>query len=135
MFKTDRERQNDSFIKNIITQKDWDADRKKKITELKEQYKSVLEDYNTVSNIKQYNELKLGGYIRYIDRNDNIKWGGILVKKLPTVDGLDYMLLLNSSMDSFKVCFQKNIIFYKIHCTIADKTRKLFISYLDKYSE
>ena len=35
--------------------------------------------------------MDLGGYIRYVDSNNEIKWGGILLKKIKT-NNIDYMI-------------------------------------------
>ena len=78
------------------------------------------------------NSLKKGGYIRYINLNEELKWGGILLKKYK-FDDINMMLLCNSNSKNFSISFEKNYIFYKKHTTQADKTRKLFLSYLDKY--
>ena len=46
---------------------------------------------------------------------------------------MNMMLLCNSSSKTFSISFDKNTIFYKKHTTQSDKTRKLFLSYLEKY--
>ena len=48
---------------------------------------------------------------------------------------MDLMVLCNSGCNRFVVSFQKNYIFYKNHQTASDKTRKLFMSALDKYTD
>jgi len=75
--------------------------------------------------------MDLGGYIRYVDSDNEIKWGGILLKKIKK-NNIDYMIIANSQMKCITVSFYRNTIFYKKHITASDKNRKLFISYLDK---
>ena len=71
---------------------------------------------------------------RYFNFNDELKWGGILAKKYNFND-INMMCLLNSFYKKNTISFEKNYVFYKKHTTQADKTRKLFLSYLDKYKE
>jgi len=127
---TDRETQINNILNNFKSQKEWELEKMKHIDNMQKKYKEYLEDYNLVQNKEEYDMCKLGGYIRYIDNNDIMKWGGILIKKIQLHD-IDYMVVLNSQKQSCKVSFNKNIIFYKKHMTANDKTRKLFISYLD----
>jgi hypothetical protein len=130
----DREKDIDNILKSIKTQKQWDNEKKEYSDLLYEKYKEHLEDYIVVKNKKEYNMLKLGGYIRYINNMDEFKWGGILLKKIK-INDIDYMILGNSNMDRYKISYHMNTIFYKKHMTASDKTRKLFISYMDKYEE
>ena len=92
------------------------------------------EDYTFVKNEEEYNNIKKGGYIRYFNLNDEIRWGGILLKKYK-YEEMNMMILGNSSFKRLIECFDKNTVFNKKHTTQADKTRKLFLSYLDKYDE
>ena len=131
MTHIDRKTQIKDFLKTIKTQKEWNTDKKIYVENMIKRYETELEDYMYVGNVNEYDNIKLGGYIRYIDMDDNIHWGGILLKKIKTND-IDYMILCNSSMYRFKIAFYRNTIFYKKHTTSSDKTRKLFISYLDK---
>lgn len=129
-----REKEIALFLDNIKTQEDWETDKQKYIDNITLQYSNYLEDYKIVKDKNEYNMLKLGGYIRYIDSMDKLKWGGILIKKIKTND-IDYMILGNTNMKRITVSFYRNTIYYKMHATASDKTKKLFISYLDKYNE
>ena len=133
-FKSDREKKIDNFLKQFDTQKEWEEKMNNKIKKFYKNYKEELEDYIFIKNKKEYNKLKLGGYIRYINFNDELRWGGILLKK-NKYDDMDIMVISNSNSNIFQVSFDKNYIFYKEHTTQADKTRKLFLSYLDKYDD
>ena len=86
-----REKEIASFLDNIKTQEDWETDKQKYIDNITLQYSNYLEDYKIVKDKNEYNMLKLGGYIRYIDSMDKLKWGGILIKKIKTND-IDYMI-------------------------------------------
>ena len=131
MILSDREKQINNLLKEIQTQEEWEDERDIRIENLIKANKKNLEDYNLIKELEDYNNIKLGGYVRYIDNDDNIKWGGILLKKYKN-NNMDYMIIANSNRKILTVSFHKNIIFYKTHTTSSDKTRKLFISYLDK---
>ena len=86
---------------------------------------------------RQYNieidyQLKIGGYIRYINLNNKLKWGGILLKVFKQEDR-NLMVIGNSSFKRLIVSFDKNYVFYKSHKTASDINRKVFISFLEKY--
>lgn len=132
--KSKREKQLDLFLTQIETQKEYEDNINKKIEKLKIKYKNELEDYDYISNLKSYEKIKKGGYIRYFNLNEELKWGGILIKKVKD-NNMDLMVLCNSGCNRFVVSFQKNYIFYKPHQTASDKTRKLFLSALDKYTD
>ena len=134
MNQSKREKEIELFLDKIKTQKEWEKDKKIYIEEVTSLYSKYLEDYNIIKDINDYNMIKLGGYIRYVDSMKILKWGGILIKKIK-VNDIDYMILGNTNMDRIKVSLYKNTVFYKNHATASDKTKKLFISYLDKYNE
>jgi hypothetical protein len=133
MEKSDREKQIDLFLSQLESQEEYNIKRKNIIKQLINQYQNELEDYYFIDTINDYNNMDNGGYVRYFNLNKELKWGGILIKKIKQND-MDMMILSNSNCDRFAVSFRKNYIFYKNHTTQADKTRKLFLSYLDKYN-
>ena len=133
-YKTKRERQIEKFLSQLETQEEWEQKMNKKIGKLYKKYPNELEDYIYIKDEEKYNNIRTGGYVRYFNLNDELRWGGILLKKYKHED-MNMMVLCNSSFKRFLVCFDKNIVFYKNHTTQADKTRKLFLSYLDKYEE
>ena len=106
---------------------------KKKEEKWRSKYTEELKEYifiPTQDDLKKY--VKKGGYIRYVNLKGELKWGGILLKKYK-FNNINMMHICNSSSKTFNVSFEKNYIFYKKHTTQADKTRKLFLSYLDKF--
>lgn len=131
---SDREKNIENFLNQIETQEEYEYKIKKKVEKFYKDYPNELDDYKYISNIKEYNKIKKGGYIRYFNLNDELKFGGILIKKIKQKD-IDLMVLCNTTKDRFVVSFNKNYIFYKEHQTSADKTRKLFISALEKYTD
>mgnify|MGYP006078337213 CR=1 FL=1 len=130
--KSKRELQIDTFIDNIETQTDYEKNNELIITKYYKKFNKELEDYKYIKNIDDFILLKEGGYIRYINLNDDLKWGGILLKKYKFND-MNMMVLSNSYCKNFTISFNKNVVFYKKHITQSDKTKKLFLSYLDKY--
>lgn len=129
---TDRIDNINKFIDNIITQNEWKKNKINEFTILKEKYKTELDKYSIIEK-KDINKLKIGGYVRYINLNNELKWGGILIKKIK--ENNFNFLILKTNINIIKICFEKNIIFYQNHRTSADKMREIFISYLDKYNE
>ena len=67
--------------------------------------------------IKNTNELKIGHRIRYVDYNDKLRWGGLLIK-----------IIENKLVIANNVDFERNYIFMKKPVTKNDKMRKLFLS-------
>ena len=132
--KSDREKNIDDFLNKHCSYEKWQNERNEKIKNFYKNYKKELEDYIFIDNIKSYNKIKPGGYIRYFNLNDELRWGGILIKKTIQND-IELMILSNSTSDRTIVSFQKNYIFYKKHTTNNDKVRKLFLSALEKYTE
>jgi len=132
--KSNREKQIDDFLKQLETQDEYESQLKKQIELFYKEYSEELEDYQYIKSINEFNNIKKGGYVRYFNLNNEIKWGGILIKKIKNND-MDLMVLCNSNCNRFIVSFQKNHIFYKKHQTSADKTRKIFLSALDKYTD
>ena len=130
--KTERELENINFIKQLGNQKEWEYHLNKKINKLIKKYSSELEDYVFIKDLNSYKNVKLGGYVRYFNLDNKFRWGGILIKKYKSND-LNLMILKNSNNKTNIISFEKNFIFYKTHTTLADKNKKIFLSYLDKY--
>jgi hypothetical protein len=128
--KSDREKKLDIFLSQIKSQKEWLKEINVKIIKWVEKYKKELDDYEFVYNLDELYQKKIGGYIRYFNLNDELKWGGILLKIFKDNDR-NLMVLGNSDFKRFVVSFEKNYIFYKKHKTSSDNLRKIFISFLE----
>lgn len=128
---TQREKNINNIIDSIKTQKQWEDEKQNYIDKMYKLYSKELEEYNFISNDTEYNNMELGGYIRYISGDDILKWGGILLKKYKKYN-FNYMILANSNMQRINVSYNHNTCFYKKHKTAADNRRQLFMSYLDK---
>jgi hypothetical protein len=109
----------DSVIK--INQNDY-------IDYLKDKFDIELEEYFFI-NDKNINEMKTGGYIRCVNMNEDIKWGGILVnikneKKITKMK----LVLKNCTNNYWNIKFNNFYVFYKKNVSKYDKFRDLFIS-------
>jgi len=131
MNKSLREKKIELFLNQLESQEEYENKNNIKINNLYKKYSEELEDYTYIKTIEEYKNIKVGGYIRYFNLDENLKWGGIFLKKYK-YKNFNMMYLCNSSSKSFNISFEKNIIFYKNHTTQSDKTRKLFLSYLNK---
>jgi glutaredoxin-related protein len=76
--------------------------------------------------------VKKGGYIKYVNLNNILKSGGILIN----VDQLenDTILTVKYGQNNFlKISFNKNHIYYKNHTTSSDKLKALFMDMVNKF--
>jgi hypothetical protein len=123
---TDRIKDINKFIDDIMTQDEYEYNYNKRLDDLIVKYSSQLEKYNYIIK-DEINSLIIGGYIKYIDINNNLHWGGVLAK----IDS-NYIYLKKDN-EYIKINKFKNIIFYRSHRTTNDKYRELFVTGLDKY--
>jgi hypothetical protein len=123
---TDRIKYINQFIDNIISQEEWDNECNKRINFLINKYSSQLEKFNYIIK-DEIDNLKPGGYVKFIDIKDDLNWAGALYKM---DDNNIYTIKENQII---KINKFKNIIFYKNHITPEDKRRDIFITSLDKY--
>jgi hypothetical protein len=126
---TDREKNTNKFIDSLFSQENWEYNKNMHIDKMINKYNKELDKYLFIESYEELEKCKLGGYIRFIDFNDNLKWGGIYIKHYK-INNFNYMVLSNSNKKTINVCFEKNHIFYKKHTTSSDKMREIFISYL-----
>lgn len=132
--KNDREKKLDMFMRTFKSQAKWENELTNNIIKWRKKYKKELEDYMFIKTIEDFNKLNKGGYIRYINLNDELRWGGFYVKSnIDKKTGSTNIVLGNSDYKMYNISFESNYIFYKKHTTPSDKTRKLFISMLEKY--
>ena len=127
----------DMLVENFFPQKEHDEILNKKIEKFYANYSKELEKYYHVKTKEELYNLKLAGYIRYFDRDDNLKYGGILIKIFESeTDNIEkkrtLLLLQNSDGNKWTISWENNIIFYKQQTKKGDNLRNLFISLLDK---
>ena len=130
----------DSIIESIKPKEDYKKDLEDKIEKFKLKYSKELEDYDFISSKDELFNLKSAGYVRYVDLNGKIKYGGILIKVFNSESDIEYnkrilILLQNSSGKKWTISWEKNYIFYKKQTKKGDNLRNLFISLLDKKIE
>ena len=100
---------------------------------IRNKFKDELEDYAFVKDVETLYQLKIGGYIRYINLNNKLKWGGILIKVYPDKKrDRNLMVLLSQNDKRFVVSFEKNYIFIKIiQLTLIKLENYLFHSWIN----
>ncbi len=123
---TDRIKDINKFIDSIISQEEWDNNNNERIDFLINKYMNQLNKYNYMID-EEIDSMAIGGYIKYINLNDELIWAGALYK----MD--DYFIYTIKDNNIIKINKKKNLIFYKKHITSEDKTREIFVSSLDKY--
>ena len=127
----------DNLVESFFPQKDYENKIKEKVEEYHTKYKKELENYKYISSKEELNQLKLAGYIRYFDKNDNLKFGGILIKVFENeTDDIHkkrtLILLQNTEGNKWTISWENNMIFYKPQTKKGDNLRNLFISLLDE---
>ena len=101
----------------------------KRIEKFEQKYSEELNEYIYIDYSDLLSKVKIGGYIRYVNFNNELRWGGILLE-IKDIDTRDAKLMLkNTTNNIWMIKFSKNYVFYKKHTTYNDKLRELFISY------
>ena len=89
----------------------------------KEPYKSELSDYKLV-NMTNFNNIKKGSNIKYINLNEELKNAGTYVKSVYNGSWRKSYILIMSGIP-WKLKYQTNWIFYKENITLRDVLIKL----------
>lgn len=126
----------DLFISSIKSEEDYKKELLEKEIELKNKFKEELNDYKLVTNLEDLYNLKSAGYIRYVNYNDELKFGGILLKVFKSEEKDDFkkknlLLIQNSNNNKWVISWEKNYIFYKNQTKKGDNLRSLFVSILE----
>ena len=121
------------IIQDIISQNYNEEKIEKKlqrtIEDFEIKYEEELSEYIHIDYNDLLSKVQIGGYIRYINLDGELRWGGILIK-IEDIESRDTkLLLMNTSRKFWEIKFSKNYVFYKKHTTYNDKLRELFISY------
>ena len=103
------------------------------IQEIRNIYDKELSNYEFIEDIEYFiSNCKNGGYIRYVDMNNKLKWGGILLKikedNKKNIKNNIILVLKNKNNKIYEINWRTNYIFYKKHKTSNDNLRDLFIS-------
>jgi hypothetical protein len=94
---------------------------------LLDKYEIELKDYKYISP-DNVNEIKLGGYIRCVDLEENLKWGGTVIK-LVNIDNLSKfkIKLMNCKKDTWSIKYSKFYVFFKNTVSYRDNFKNIFI--------
>lgn len=115
---------NNTFVDANIKNKDTSD----YINYLKSKFEIELNEYKYI-NADNIEDLKEGGYIRYITMNEELKWGGVLVKKKsPKKISRLKLVLKNTNNNYWNIKFKNFYIFYRKNVSKYDKFKELFIS-------
>ena len=100
------------------------------IKSLKLKFKE-LDGYEYVT-IKDLSKIKLGGYIRCVNMNEELKWGGILIKinNLNNKENLEFVLK-NTNNNIWTISYYNYYIFYKKQVTRNDVLKKLLLNKIE----
>ena len=99
------------------------------IEKFEQKYPEELSEYIHIDYHDLLSQVEIGGYIRYINLNGELRWGGVLIR-IDDIETRDAkLLLMNTSRKFWQIKFSKNYVFYRKHTTYNDKLRELFISY------
>jgi hypothetical protein len=121
----------ENFVNQTKSQEKWQSELNKKIYKWKSEYEKELEDYIFIeSEVDLKSTAKKGGYIRYFNANDELRYGGFLVNIFEDNE-ITKITLMNTMGKRWVVSWTRNYIFYKKHTTANDKLRKIFISLLE----
>lgn len=131
--KNDRINDINDFVDSIKTQESYKNSLIQKSNKIKEKYSKELEEYQIIDSKESLNKCKLGGYIRYINSNEELRYGGTVLK-IYKPDGKDVTMILlqNSNNKRWSISWERNTIYYKNQVKKGDKIRSLFISMLDE---
>ena len=110
------------YIDNMVEPYDYNY-----ISDLKDKYEIELKYYKYVKS-DSISMIKPGGYIRCIDIDENLKWGGTVVKLINENNLNKFKIqLMNTSNNFWTIKFNKYYIFYKNNITYKDTFRDIFI--------
>lgn len=108
----------------------------KMLNEAMLKYKHQLQNYNLITH-ENITSMTKGGYVKYINNNFELKYGGIIVgfyhrgKLIPEITSsvlmTELVLLVKNSIGLQKINYFKNYIFYMNHRTTNEKLRTIFL--------
>ena len=122
----------ENLVDQVKSQEKWQSEMNKKIYKWKSDYEKELEDYEFIESEEELKRTaKKGGYVRYFNANDELRYGGFLVNIFQDNE-ITKITLMNTMGKRWAISWTRNYIFYKKHTTANDKLRKIFISLLEK---
>lgn len=124
------------ILKNIFSSKSWSNssdNNKLLLKQIEDSYYNELKNYNYIHSINDLKEnVNCGSLIRYFTYDGDIRYGGILLKKIfIKKNGINdaILLLKNSQGQTWKFHFNNFIIFHNKN-NKNEKLRDIFISFL-----
>ena len=124
----------DEILQNIFSSSSWEEPNHNKLIEnINERYYEEIQNYSYIKSINDLKEnVKCGGLIRYFTYDGEIRYGGILLKKiLVKKNGIEdaVLLLKNTQGQTWKFHFNNYLVFFNNN-NENDKMRNIFISFL-----
>ena len=109
-------------IENMIEKKNNNH-----ILYLKNKFEIELKDYEYIDS-ENINKIKLGGYVRCVDLDENIKWGGTVINLLNKKNLSKFKIkIINSKKDIWSIKYSKYYVFFKKTVTYRDTFKDIFI--------
>ena len=110
------------IIENFIEKKSNDY-----IEFLIKKYEIELKDYKYIDP-KNIDQIKLGGYIRCVDLEENLKWGGTVIKLINDKKISKFKIkLMNCNKNIWSIKYSKFYIFFKNTVSSRDTFKNIFI--------
>ncbi len=120
------------IVNSIKSQKIYNKELENKADDYKKKFPDILNNYKLVKSKKKLENCKNGGYIRYVNKEGKLRFGGILLKVFkPPESDITMLLLQNKNNNKWSITWERNIIFYKQQVKKGDNLRNLFISLLN----
>ena len=120
------------IVNSIKSQKIYNKELENKADDYKKKFQDILNNYKLVKSKKKLENCKNGGYIRYVNKEGKLRFGGILLKVFkPPESDITMLLLQNKNNNKWSITWERNIIFYKQQVKKGDNLRNLFISLLN----
>lgn len=118
-------------LKNLKLDSIIDHNSNNEYVKLLKQKFRELDGYEYVT-IKDLSKMKLGGYIRCINMNEELRWGGILIKinNFNDKDNLEFVLK-NVNNQIWKISYYHYYIFYKKQITKNDLIKKIILNKIE----
>lgn len=127
----------ETILDQIFSSNSWKSNTnnlKNLIKAINERYYNELKNFHRVKSLQQLKEkTHPGGFIRYFTYNGEIRYGGILLKKIfiKRNDINDaFLVIKNTKGETWKIYYNNYIVYYTKHHNINDDIKSLFISYL-----
>lgn len=104
-----------------------DKKSNKYIESLTKKYEIELKDYKFIDS-KDIKLIKLGGYVRCVDLEENLKWGGTVIELIDDKNLSKFKIkLMNCNKKTWSIKYSKFYVFFKNTISSRDTFRNIFI--------